>query len=136
MKLFKRMVLFVAAVGMLSFCLTERTPHGTDCQKSASPDELYIAERCLLKWIPGGNSEYVGRVFTKNGKLLAQRTFSTPVADFIWSDGVCASDGPELPEECTGPGVLFSRGDPSQGDSSISLPPSWWDRFLAARPRL
>ncbi|BCQ27022.1 hypothetical protein NK8_52110 (plasmid) [Caballeronia sp. NK8] len=102
-----------------------------------SPDRAYAAERCLLAWAPGGNSEYVGRVFdAKSGKKLAQRTFSTPVPDFLWSDGVCSSDGPGLPQQCIGPGILFSSGDPIKGNARIPLPPPWYDRLPAVRPSL
>jgi hypothetical protein len=121
---FKRVALSVAVVGVLSFCLTDRTPHGTECQKSASPDGLYIAERCLLKWVPGGNSEYAGRVFdAKSGKKLAQHTFSTPDPQIAWYSYTAVY-------------VSFSIGDGGDDATYISLPPSGWDRFLAARPRL
>ncbi|WP_242540197.1 hypothetical protein [Trinickia mobilis] len=76
---FKRAALFAVVVAMLSFCLTDHTPRGTECHKSTSPDGVYIGERCLLNWVPGGNSEYVGRLCdAKSGKLLAQHTFSNP----------------------------------------------------------
>jgi hypothetical protein len=116
---FKRAALF-AAVVVLYFFLIDHTPRGTECQKSTSPNGLYIAERCVLEWIPGGNSEYVGRIFdAKSGKLLVQRTFSTPVPEILWFDDVSMS---------------FSMG----GDKAafITFPLSVWDKLLAARPRL
>ena len=107
-----RIALFAVVVGMLYFCLTDHTPHGTECQRSTSPNGLYIAERCLLVWIPGGNSEYVGRVFdATSGKKLAQHTFSTPVPEISW-----------LSYE--GAIVSFSIGDADDGDADIVLPPS------------
>jgi hypothetical protein len=116
---FKRAALF-AAVVVLYFFIIDHTPRGTECQKSTSPDGFYIAERCLLHWHPGSDSDYVGRVYdAKSGKLLAQRTFSTTVPEILWFD-----DG----------GMSFSRG----GDEAafITFPLSVWDRLLAARPRL
>ena len=125
------------AIGLLYFGLFDHTPLGKKCQKSTSPDDRYVAERCLLDWVPGGNSEYVGRVFdAKTGKKLAQHTFSTPVPELRWSPGVLYSLKPESPPSYIGPSVAFSRGNADDGDSSISLPPSKWDRLLAARPRL
>jgi hypothetical protein len=120
---YKRAALF-AVVVVLYFFLTDRTPNGTECQKSASPDGLYTAERCLLMWVPGGNSEYVGRVFdAKRGKKLAQHTFSTPDPEISW-------------HSYTDVYVSFSIGDGGDDATYISLPPSRWERFLAARPRL
>ena len=121
---FKRAALFAVVVGVLSFCLTDHTPHGTECKKSTSPNGLYTAERCLLGWVPGGNSEYVGRVFdAKSGKKLAQHTFSTPVPEIAWYNYIDLY-------------VSFSSGDGGDDATYISLPPSKWERFLAARPRL
>jgi len=120
---FKRAALF-ALVVVLYFSLIDQTPHGAECQKSTSPDGFYTAERCLLHWHPGGDSDYVGRVYdAKSGKLLAQRTFSTTVPEISW-----------LSYE--GAIVSFSIGDVDVGDADIPLPPSRWDRLLAARPHL
>jgi hypothetical protein len=127
----------VLVIGMLYFALFDHTPHGTACQKSRSPDGHYIAERCLLDWIPGGSSKYVGRLFdAKTGKKLAQNTFNTSDPDLSWSPGMYYSLGPESSYKDIGPSVGFSRGDPDDGDSGISLPPSRWDRLSAVRPRL
>ncbi|MFP3567632.1 hypothetical protein [Paraburkholderia sp. SIMBA_030] len=139
MKFTRRRVALLAliAIGALYFALFNRTPHGTKCQRSTSPDGVYMAERCLLVRIPGGNSEYVGRLFNaKSGKLLAQHTFSTPVPDLSWSSGVTYSLKPDGPVHYFGPSVGFSIGDGSDDSTYISLPPSGWDRLLAARPRL
>ena len=100
------------------------TPDGTECRSSTSSDGLYVAERCLLKWVPGGSSKYVGRLSdARTGKLLAQRTFSTTVPEIWWS-----SYGERF--------VYFSVGDSDDGSDGIALPPSGWDRLLASRPRL
>jgi hypothetical protein len=134
---FAGLTAIVVVVGVLYFGLFNHTPHGTECQKSASPDGLYVGERCLLDWVPGGSSEYVGRVLdAKNGKLLAQHTFSTPVPDLSWSSGVNYSVEPDGPLRYIGPSVGFSIGDGGDDSAYISLPPSMWDRLLAARPRL
>src|ERR1700738_4943578 len=131
---FNRTVIFAVGVAVLSLCLIDHTPLGTECERSASPDVLYTAERCLLKWVPGGNSEYVGRLFdAKSGKKLAQRRFSTPAPDLMWSPHIYYSLRPETPPRYTGPSVQFSSGDPVSGNSGIFLPPSKWDKFLAAR---
>jgi hypothetical protein len=97
-----------------------------------------MAERCLLDWVPGGSSEYVGRLFdAKSGKLLAQHIFSTTDPKLSWSPGGSYSLDSNSPAiHYDGPSVEFSKGDPDNGDSGISLPPSSWDRLLAARPRL
>lgn len=125
MKLFSKQVALLAAVaGVLFLCVTDRTPNGTECQKSASPEGLYTAERCLLKWIPEGNSEYVGRVFdTKSGRKLAQHTFSTPDPQIAWYSHTAIY-------------VSFSIGDGGDDATHILLPPSRWDRLMASRPRL
>lgn len=82
---FKRITLLTVTIGTLYLLLFDQTPRGTECQKSTSPDRSYIAERCLLNWIPGGNSEYVGRVSdAETGKVLVQRSFSTPVPETLW----------------------------------------------------
>lgn len=89
----------------------------SECTRRTSHDGTYIAERCLLQWQPGGNSEYRGRIYDgKSGKLLVDRTFSTPVPDLSWSEN----------------SVSFSRG----GDESsfVTLPPSLFDRVKAALP--
>jgi hypothetical protein len=136
--LFKRSVLIGMGIGIIYFCFFNRTPHGTECQRLKSSDGLYAAERCLLHWVPGDSSEYVGRLFdAKNGKLLAQRIFSTTDPDLFWSPGLFYSSDPNSSDvRDVGPAVVFSIGDPDDGDSSISLPPSSWDRLLAARSRL
>lgn len=130
----KRAALCAAVVGVLYFSLFDTTPQGTECKRSSSPNGVYLAELCLLRWVPGGDSSYSARVFdAKSGKKLAQHTFDTTVPELSWSPGVTYSlgDGPLLHD---GPAVSFSRG----GDkaASISLPPSKWDRLLAARPHL
>ena len=120
----KRIALFVAIVGVLYFGLTDRVSHGTECQESLSPDGLYKAERCLLRWIPGGNSEYVGRVFeAKSGRKLAQHTFSTPDPQIAWYSYSTVY-------------VSFSIGDGGDNAANNLLPPSAWERFLATRPRV
>jgi hypothetical protein len=121
---FKRATLFIVGLGVIYFCLFNHTPHGRECESSKSPDGLYMAERCLLKWVPGGDSKYVGRLFdARNGKLLAQHTFATPVPQVAWFNY----------EEIY---VSFSIGDGGDDATYISIPPSKWDRLLAARPRL
>ncbi|QIE26181.1 hypothetical protein SBC1_45460 (plasmid) [Caballeronia sp. SBC1] len=83
--LYKRAALCAAVVGVLYFSLFDTTPPGTECERSTSPNGLYIAERCVVQWIPGGNSKYVGRVFdAKSRRKLAQHTFSTPVPQIAW----------------------------------------------------
>jgi hypothetical protein len=120
----KRFAPIAVIIGMLYFGLFNHTPHGTECDSSISPDNRYIAERCLLRWMPGGNSEYVGRVSDRQtGKLLAQHTFSTPVPELQWFSYSDAY-------------VSFSNGDGGDNSVYIELPPSLWDRLLASRPRL
>jgi len=125
-----------AAIGVLYFGLFNRIPHGTECEKSSSPDGIYIAERCFLEVqsFRSGNAKYVGRLFdAENGKLLAEHTFITPVPDLFWSPGFRSG---EPSPHYVGPSVNFSRGGEDGDGSDISLPPSGWDRLLAARPRL
>lgn len=89
-----------------------------DCRKTPSDGGRYIAELCLMRWNPGGDSDYIGRVYNaKDGDLLVERTFSTPVPELSWWN-----------EE----NVSFSRG----GDDSswVILPPSRYDRLLAKLP--
>ena len=118
--IFKRLALGTAVIGVLYFGLFDTTPRGTECHKSTSKNGLYIAERCVLRWVPGGDSEYVGRVFDAgSGKKLVQRTFSTPEPTILWFvDGAMA----------------FSSG--GDADAFITLPASTWDKVLAARPHL
>jgi hypothetical protein len=121
---FKRAALSATVVGVLYFVLFDTTPRGDECERSTSLDGLYIAERCVLQWVPGGDSKYVGRIFdAKSGKKLAQHTFSTPVPQIAWFD-------------YTDVYVSFSIGDDGSDSPYISLPPSKWDRLLAARPHL
>jgi hypothetical protein len=83
---FKRAALF-AVVVVLCFFLTDRTPRGTECEKSTFPNGLYIAAQCVLHWHLGSDSDYVGRVYdVKSGKMLVQRTFSTTVPEILWFD--------------------------------------------------
>jgi hypothetical protein len=116
----KRVALGAAVIGVLYFGLFDTTAHGTECHKSTSKNGLYKAERCLLRWVPGGDSEYVGRVFDMGSeKKLVQRTFSTPEPTILWFvDGTMA----------------FSTG--GDADAFITLPASAWDKVLAARPHL
>jgi hypothetical protein len=134
--LFKRVALCAAAVGVLYFCLFDTTPRGIECERSASPNGAYIAERCVLHWRPGSNSDYVGRVFdAKREKKLAQHTFSTSVPDLSWSPGGTYYLDTDGPLHQFRPSVGFSRGDGGDDSTYISLPPTTWDRILAARPR-
>ncbi|MBB5421905.1 hypothetical protein HDG40_000046 [Paraburkholderia sp. JPY158] len=138
-RIFKRAALLVGLIAGLYFGLFDHTPHGRECRNSAPVDGIYRAELCLLRWAPGrsGSPEYVGRLFdAKSGRLLAQRTFSTPVPDLFWSTGLRYSLNPYSPPRYLGPSVEFSRGDAGKGDARISLPPSFWDKLAAARPRL
>ena len=129
---------WVVLVGFIALVVfTDHSARGIACQKSTSSDGIYIAEVCGLKWVSGGDSTYVGRLYSaKTGAKLAQRVFDAPETDLFWSDGVCARDGVNKTKECFGPSVLFIRGDPSAGDSEILLPPTLWDRLLAARPTI
>ena len=121
MTITRRLALWVGIIGAICFGLFDHTPHGTECHKSTSPDGLYVGERCLLEWVPGGNSEFVGRLFdASTGRLLAQHTFSTPVPQIEWLD-------------YNGEYVSFSNGDGGDDSVYISLPPSIWDRLLALR---
>ncbi|MCC8394859.1 hypothetical protein LJ656_19885 [Paraburkholderia sp. MMS20-SJTR3] len=111
------------ALGIVYFVIADRTPDGTECQRSRSPDGRYLAERCLLEWVPGGNSKYVGRLFDGNsGRRLAQHVFDSSTPTILWSD-------------YQGETVLFSVGDGGDDATYISIPPSGWDRLLAVRPR-
>jgi len=116
----EKMMKWVAAlfaIGFIFICLIRFgfRPTGRDCVRQSSPDGAYVAERCVLEWRPGGNSDYQGKVYdSKSGRLLVDRTFSTPVPDLSWSED----------------SVAFSRG----GDESsfVTLPPTWFDRLKAA----
>ena len=128
-------VCLVGALAVAIF-LVDHTPRGKDCTQSISHDQIYMAELCVLQALPRDESTYIGRLYdAKTNKKLAQRTFSSPSPELYWSKGWCSQIGNE-PKECFGPSVVFSRGDPDTGDNSIDLPPSWWDRLLAMRPRL
>ena len=119
----RRIAEFVIVVA-LYLVLFNHTPQGTECERATSPDSNYIAELCLLKWIPGGNSNYVGRIYdATNGNLLIQRSFSAHSSDtqLAWYD-----DG----------SMSFSIGGSGNNSGYITFPPSKWDRLLAARPRL
>jgi hypothetical protein len=127
----------ILVAGAAYFGLLNHTPHGTECVKSTSPDGTYIAERCFLgmQGFRSDNGRYVARVFdAKSGSLLAESVFETPVPDFSWSTGFYYSDLKQA--RYVGPAVYFQRGGEDGDGSSISLPPSTWDRLLARRPRL
>jgi hypothetical protein len=133
--LFKRAALCVALLGALYFSLFDTTPQGRECERSTSPNGAYVAERCVLRWIPSFESKYVGRLFdAKSGKKLAQHTFATPVPELRWSPGMDYSRNDDGVLMHLPPSVSFSRG--GDDDSDIALPPSTWDRLLAARPHL
>jgi hypothetical protein len=120
---YPRQIAALILIGVLYLVLFNHTPQGTECKRSTSPDGDYIAERCVLNWNPGDSTEYVGRLFdAKNGRLLAELTLKTPVPELSWSD-------------FEGKSVSFSIGDADDNDGSIPIPPSQWDRLLAARPR-
>ena len=111
-------------IGALYLVLFNHTLQGTECKHTTSPDGNYIAELCLLKWVPGSDSEYVGRIYdATNGNLLIQRSFSAHSSDtqIAWYDDESMS---------------FSIGGSGDNSGYITLPPSKWDRLLAARPRL
>lgn len=66
----------------------------------------------------------VGRVYiAQTGRLIAQHTFSTPIPEISWNSYSEAY-------------VSFSKGDGGDDSVYISLPPSFVDRMLAARPHL
>lgn len=134
----------VVVAGTACFGLLNPTPHGTECVKSTSPDGAYIAERCFLgmQSYRSDNGRYVARlVDAKSGSILAERVFDTPVPDLSWSAGFDYSDpksafpDPKHPRHIA-PAVYFQRGGEDGDGSSISLPPSLWDRLLARRPRI
>lgn len=123
-------------VGALFLGLVNRTPHGTECVSSTSPNGTYIAERCFIRMLSyrSENARYVARLFNaKSGSLLAESVFETSVPDLSWSSGFYFND-PQ--PRYIGPSVYFQRGGEDGDGSSISLPPSFWDRLLARRPRL
>jgi hypothetical protein len=114
-------LLVMALIGIFAF---DRTPRGEECRTSTSPDGIYLADLCLFAWVPGGDSRYVGRVYiAQTGRLIAQHTFSTPIPEISWN-----SYGEAY--------VSFSKGDGGDDSVYISLPPSFVDRMLAARPHL
>ena len=129
---------WMVLVGFIAFVLfTDHTTRGLECKESISPGDEYIAEVCGLRWVSGGQSTYVGRLYSaKTGAKLAQRVFDAPEARISWSDGVCVPDPARKTKECFGPSVGFTRGETSAGDPDIPLPPSQWDRLLAARPTI
>ena len=132
--IFKGVALGTALIGILYFSLFDTTPHGTECKRSTSPDGLYIAERCVLRWVPGGDSKYVGRLFdVGSGKKLAQHTFSTPVPDLSWYHSMDYSPKDNGALIHPPPSVGFSIGDGGDDATFISLPPSTWDKLLAAQ---
>ncbi|MGV2290037.1 hypothetical protein AAHK20_15090 [Trinickia sp. YCB016] len=121
---FPRQIVALVLIGALYLVLFNHTPQGKECKRTTSPDGSYIAELCLLEWVPGSDSEYVGRIYdTKNGNLLIQRPFSAHSSDtqIAWYDDESMS---------------FSIGGGEDNSGYITLPPSKWDRLLAARPRL
>lgn len=123
-------------IGSLYLGLFNRTPHGTKCIRSISPDGVYLAERCFLQVesYRTEDTQYVARLFdAKSGNLLAEHVFTTPVPDFYWSPGFYSGE-PE--PRYIGPSVNFSRGGEDGDGSDISLPPSFWDRLMAKRPRI
>lgn len=133
----KRVVCGSTAIGILYFTLFDTTPRGTECKRSTSPNGLYIAERCVLRWLPRGDSKYVGRLFdAKSGRKLAQHIFSTPVPDLSWYLGMDYSPKDDGVLIHAPPSVGFSIGDGGDDATFISLPPSTWDKLWAARPHL
>ncbi len=108
----------IAAVAALAYAWgVDRRSKARECEKSRSPDGLYVAERCLVQWKGGNDPDYVGRVYdAKSGRLLVERSFSTPVPELSWWKNT----------------VSFSRG----GDeaSEVYLPPSLYDRFKVLLP--
>jgi len=122
--------------GSIFFALFDHTSHGTSCQRSMSPDGRYIGEQCMVNW-NRDSPKYVGRLFdARTGRKLAQRTFNTSVPTLSWSPGFQHQPKPDGPFVDVGPFVSFSRGDADNGDSTIDLPPTQWDRLLAMRPRI
>src|SRR5271165_2567457 len=90
MRLRAVMLAGLTVIGALYFGLFNRTPQGTECENSSSPDEIYMTERCFLevKSFRNGDAKYVGRLFdAKSGNLLAEHIFITPVPDLFWSPG-------------------------------------------------
>jgi hypothetical protein len=133
----KRVVCGSTVIGILYFTLFDTTPRGTECERSTSPNGLYVAERCVLRWLPRGDSKYVGRLFdAKSGRKLAQHTFSTPVPDLSWYLGMDYSPKDDGVLIHAPPSVGFSIGDGGDDATFISLPPSTWDKLWAARPHL
>jgi hypothetical protein len=121
------------------FVIFNRTPQGTQCERSVFSEGTYMAELCFIKFesYRSGNMEYVGRLFdSKTGTLLAERVLVTPTPKLSWSSGVKFSLDGGLTYQSSGPSVEFSRGDGGAENIGIALPPSTWDRLLAMRPRL
>lgn len=116
-----RIALFAVVLGGLYLCLFNRTPRGDSCVSSTSANGVYIAELCLLTWSSRDIPEYVGRLYdAKSGKMLVQSVFLTSDPEIRWFK--------------TGD-LAFSRGDGGDGSGFVTLPPSSWDKLLAARPR-
>ncbi|MEQ5841056.1 hypothetical protein N0A02_16645 [Paraburkholderia acidicola] len=89
-----------------------------ECKKQLSDSGLYLAELCLLQWNPGGDSDYLGRVYdAKTGTLLVERMFQSPVPQVSWWKSEY---------------VLFERG--GRGSGLVNLPPSLFDRLTAKLP--
>jgi hypothetical protein len=128
----------IVVAGGAYFGLLNHTPHGTECVRSTSPDGTYIAERCFLGkpgFYRSDNGRYVARLFeAKSGDLLVENVFTTPVPDLYWTTGFYAGDSHLL--HYIGPAVSYQRGGEDDDGSHIYLPPSFWDRLLARRPRL
>jgi hypothetical protein len=134
----KKIVLIggIVVVGAAYFGLLNHTPHGTECVQSVSPDGIYRAERCFLNMesYRTEDARYVARLFeSQSGDLLVENVFTTPVPDLYWTPGFYTGD-PQL--HYIGPAVSYQRGGEDDDGSHIKLPPSFWDRLLARRPRL
>jgi hypothetical protein len=112
-------VLPVVGVAGSLYWLAYRPDSGaTDCERRTSPNELYVAEECLISWGGRDDPYYLGRVYdAKTGTLLVRRRFSTPLREIYWSDRGNLS--------------FSSGGDDA---SYVKMPPSLFDRLTAWLP--
>jgi hypothetical protein len=111
----KKLAIAIAVLALVYFFATHRSDaNATSCVRSTSPNGLYIAEECMLDWNRRDNARYVGRVYeAASGKLIARRTFHTPVPEITWVDNH----------------LLFQAG--GDDDDLVVLPPSLYDHINA-----
>ncbi|WP_420996882.1 hypothetical protein ACKI2N_028620 [Cupriavidus sp. 30B13] len=83
-----------------------------ECERIRGSD-LYVGEMCFLSF----DNSMMFRLYSKNGELLAERTYIHLDPKIIWADDR----------------VIYDLGDPD-GKGHVLLPPTRWDWIRARLP--